>query len=684
MTHSLSPSSRVRGRVIAGLLAAMLLPMVSFADMQAKLIPREVLFGNPDRVSPQISPDGSKLAWLAEKNGVLNVFVAPVGKLDQARAVTDDKDRGIRIYYWAYTSDHVLYLQDKGGDENWRVYVTNVDTAETRDLTPLPGVQARIQEVSHKAPNDILIALNDRPPHQLHDIYRVNILTGEKTLVQRNDEGFVGYLTDDDYAVRFGAKMTPDGGQELLKRDGDAWETFITIPPADALTTGPRGFNEDGTILYMSDSRDRDTAAVVSVNLKTGQELILSADPKADAGEMLVNPQTKVVEAVAYNYLTQQWDITHRDVAPDFAYLRTVAKGELNITSRSHDNQHWIVAYVQSDGPVRYYHYDRSDPENLKAAFLFTNRSDLENEPLVPMHPLIIKTRDGLDMVSYLTLPPGSDPDNNARPDKPVPMVLFVHGGPWARDEWGYNPYHQWLANRGYAVLSVNFRSSTGFGKSFINAGNLEWGRKMQDDLTDAVKWAVKEKIAKGDKVAIMGGSYGGYATLAGLTFTPEVYACGVDIVGPSNLVTLLKSIPPYWKPMLDVFATRVGDYRTESGEKLLQERSPLTFVDRIGRPLLIGQGANDPRVKQAESDQIVEAMHKKQIPVTYVLFPDEGHGFAKPENRIAFNAVAEAFLAQHLGGRAEPFGDAFKGASITVPAGADQVPQLAQSLRTE
>jgi dipeptidyl aminopeptidase/acylaminoacyl peptidase len=317
----------------------------------------------------------------------------------------------------------------------------------------------------------------------------------------------------------------------------------------------------------------------------------------------------------------------------------------------------------------------------MAADFLFTDRQALEGQPLVNMHSAVIRSRDGLEMVSYYSLPPGSDSDGDGRPDEPLPAVLFVHGGPWARDMWGYHPYHQWLANRGYAVLSVNFRGSTGFGKAFVNAGDLEWGAAMHDDLLDGVAWAVEEGIADPGRVAISGGSYGGYATLVGLTFSPETFACGVDIVGPSNLITLVESIPPYWQPMIELFTNRMGDHRTDEGRALLQERSPLTYVDRIRRPLLIGQGANDPRVKQAESDQIVQAMQEKVIPVTYVLYPDEGHGFARPENNMSFSAVAEAFLAPILGGRSEPIGNDFEGSSITVPVGVEEVPGLDEAL---
>jgi dipeptidyl aminopeptidase/acylaminoacyl peptidase len=341
---------------------------------------------------------------------------------------------------------------------------------------------------------------------------------------------------------------------------------------------------------------------------------------------------------------------------------------------------------MPENGPVKFYRYIRGAADAEKGApgklvFLFNNRDDLADYPLVKMHDRVIKSRDGLDLVSYLSLPPGSDPDGDGVPNEPLPMVLDVHGGPWARDSWGLNGTNQWLANRGYAVLNVNYRGSTGFGKEFLNASNGEWSGKMHDDLLDAVQWAIDEKIADKDKVAIMGGSYGGYATLVGLTYTPDTFACGVDIVGPSSLVTLLQNAPQYWQPFMPVMKVRVGDVNTEEGRAELLKRSPLSLVDKIKKPLLIGQGKHDPRVTQLEADQIVKAMTDHKIPVTYVLYPDEGHGFHRPENNKSFNAVTEAFLAKQLGGRFEPVGDDFNGASITVPTGADQVPGLSVAL---
>ncbi|KAF5422933.1 MAG: Dipeptidyl aminopeptidase/acylaminoacyl peptidase [Candidatus Methanocomedens sp.] len=643
----------------------------------AELIPREVLFGNPDKITVRLSPDGTRISYLASVDGVLNVWVGPADDPDSAKPVTNDTDRGIRIYFWAYTNEHILYLQDQAGDENWRVYSVNLETGQTTDLTPLEGVQARIQAVSQEFPEEILISLNDRDP-TLHDIYRINITTGEKSLVMEN-EGFVGFTTDDEYNVRFAERLTPDGGNEISQATEDGgWELFMDIAMEDLLTTGIVGFDKTGTILYIIDSRNRNTAAFFTMDLETGEQTLIAEDPHADTSNLMIHPTEKIVQAVAFTYERRHWQIIDELIADDLAYLKTVADGDVEVVSRTLDDEYWMVAYVLDDGPIQYYRYDRGEKS---AEFLFTHRKALEGLSLAKMHPVVIKSRDGLDLVSYYTLPIGSDSDLDGYPDEPLPMVLFVHGGPWARDNWGYNSVHQWLANRGYAVLSVNFRSSTGFGKAFINAGNLEWGGKMHDDLIDAVNWTVQEGIAEPNQVAIMGGSYGGYATLWGMTNTSDTFACGVDIVGPSNLTTLFETIPPYWEPQIELFATRMGDARTEDGRAFLAGRSPLTYVDQIEKPLLIGQGANDPRVKQAESDQIVQAMQDVNIPVIYLLYTDEGHGFARPENRLSFYAVTDAFLAEHLGGRYEPIGDDFEGSSIIVQSGAEEVPGLAEAI---
>ncbi len=646
----------------------------------ATLIPRVTLFGNPDRSLPKLSPDGKQLAFLAPDAGVLNVWVGPASDPGAAKAVTHERTRGIQSYAWAYSGSRILFTRDTGGDENFHLYLADTASAEVRDLTPMAGIRAELEGVSAKVKGAVLVGINQRDPKN-HDLYRVELATGKLSLVAENKEGFAGYLADEDYNVRLAIKMLADGSEELSRPDPKvkgAWQSYAKIPAEDVLTTAPHGFDKSGKTLYLLDSRGRDTAALVSIDLKTDKQTVLAEDPRADMNAVLLHPTELRVQAVASTRERASWRVLDKSIQPDFDALRAVAAGDFQVVSRSLDDKRWVVSYLLDDGPVRYYRYERA---TKKAELLFSNRKALEGVPLTKMHPVTIRARDGLELVSYLSLPRASDPDADGRPDKALPMVLLVHGGPWARDSWGLNSMHQWLADRGYAVLSVNYRASTGFGKKFVNAGDHEWAGKAHDDLLDAVKWAVDQRIADPAKVAIEGGSYGGYATLVGLTFTPDTFACGVDIVGPSNLATLLASIPPYWAPMFNLFAGRIGDPRTEDGKKLLDARSPLGRADAIKRPLLIGQGANDPRVKQAESDQIVKAMKDRKIPVSYVLYADEGHGFKRPENRLSFNAVNEIFLAQCLGGRYQPIGDDFKGSTIAVPAGADQIFSLEEAL---
>ncbi len=641
------------------------------------LLPRTLLFGNPDKAGAQISPDGKHISFLAAVDGVLNVWVAPADKIDEAKPVTSDKTRPVTQYFWAFTGKHILYMQDAGGDENWHVYAVDVTTNKTTDLTPLPKVAAMIMGVSHKQPDTIVVGLNDREP-MLHDAWTINILTGEKKLLEQNP-GLAGMVVDDDFKVRLGLAPTPDGGLGLVKKDPKAeggWAPFQAIGPEDVLTTNPVGFDKTGANLFMVDSRGRNTAALMAVDLKTGKGKVIAEHAKADAGAgLLIHPTTYKVQAVGFEYARREWKFLDKAVEADFAKLAKISDGEVNVASRTLDDGKWIVVFVDDDGPAKFYLYDR---KTKKETFLFTNRKALEGKQLAKMHPVLIKARDGLELVSYLTLPPAADPDGDGKPDAPVPMLLWVHGGPWARDGWGFDGEHQLFANRGYAVLSVNYRGSTGFGKQFLNAANMEWSGKMHDDLIDAVKWAVDSGIAPADKVCIGGGSYGGYATLIGLTFTPDTFACGVDIVGPSNLVTLFQNMPPYWRPMEAVLKVRVGDWTTPEGKKGLEARSALFKVDRIAKPLLIGQGANDPRVTQVEADQIVKAMQKKKIPVSYILYSDEGHGFYREPNRLSFYAATEAFLSAHLGGKYQPAtADEFKGTTMKVLAGAKGVPGL-------
>jgi dipeptidyl aminopeptidase/acylaminoacyl peptidase len=673
--------------LLALLPAAALAQPAATANQETTLIPRRVLFGNPQKAAARISPNGKWLSFLAPVDGILNVWVAPVADLAAAKQVTNDKTRDITSYSWAYTGEHILHSQDTGGDEDFHVFATDVATLKTVDLTPLKGVRAEIYGTSEKFPEEILVGLNDRAP-QFHDVWRVNIKSGERKLIQQNP-GLAGFMADDDFKIRFAMNYTPTGGMVLYKMPAEGaanptpddvakWDEFVTIDALDSMTTSPVGFNKDASVLYFMDSRDRNTGALFAWDLNTGEKKLLAENAKADVGEIIAHPTEKNIQAVGFTYARREWTILDDSIKADLDYLATVEDGELVVTSRTLDDKQWTVAYLLDNGPVKYYRYDRAAKQ---AHHLFNSRDDLDGYPLVKMHDVVVKSRDGLELVCYLSLPKASDPDGDGRPTAPVPLVLDVHGGPWARDDWGFNASHQWLANRGYAVLSVNYRGSTGFGKEFVNAANGEWSGKMHLDLLDAVNWAVDQKIADRSKVCIMGGSYGGYATLVGLTFTPDVFACGVDIVGPSSLVTLLQNVPPYWIPFMPVMKVRVGDVDTEEGRANLLERSPLALVDKIQRPLLIGQGANDPRVKRLEADQIVEAMKAKNIPVTYVIYPDEGHGFLREENRSSFNAVTEAFLAEHLGGRYEPVGSDFENSSIYIPAGVDGVPGVGEAL---
>ncbi len=663
----------------------------------APLIPRDVLFGNPERAQARLSPDGRWISFLApvkeqgkeETEGVMNVWVAPASDLASAAPVTNDKIRGIRSHSWAYNSEQILYSQDIGGDENFHVYATNVATKKTIDLTPVEGARGELAGVSEKFPNEVLVGINGRNP-QLHDLYRVDLTSGERKLVQENP-GYAALMADDDYHVRLAFTWTANGGQAWLAPKGEpgekgyeAFEPMEEFGPEDAMTSGPSGFDKTGGVLYFEDSRDRNTAALFSRNLETGATTLLAEDDRADVGGILSHPTEKNIQAVSFTFARRKWKVLDEAIRSDVDFLTKFADGEFEVTGRTLDDKLWTVAYILDNGPVKYYVYDREADGDGRMRYLFSNRDDLDQYPLVKMHSPVIKSRDDWDLVCYLSLPPGTDADENGRPDAPLPMILDVHGGPWARDGWGFDASHQWLANRGYAVLNVNYRGSTGFGKKFINAANAQWSRNMHNDLLDAVKWAVDEGIAIEKKVCIMGGSYGGYATLVGLTYTPDTFACGVDIVGPSSLVTLLENIPPYWAPFMPVMKIRVGDVSTQEGRDELLKMSPLEKVDQIERPLLIGQGANDPRVTQLEADQIVSAMQNKKIPVTYVLYPDEGHGFARPENRTSFNAVTEAFLAKQLGGRYEEIGNDFTDSSIHVPTGASGVPGLAEKLTDE
>jgi dipeptidyl aminopeptidase/acylaminoacyl peptidase len=661
---------------LVALAAALLIPALSAAQAPA-LIPRSALFGNPEKAQARISPDARYISFIAPRDGVLNVWLAERGKLDAAKPITNDRKRGIRQHMWSFDNRHVLYLQDLDGDENWHVHAVDVVSGEDKDITPYKGARAELVDLSWKKPGVVAVGLNDRAP-EWHDLWEIDIATGERTLVEENNKEFAGYLVDFDLKPKLAIKNNADG-TEIFRRVGKQWVSLLKYGQEDSLTTAPLAVEADGANALLQSSVGRDKSALVRVDIATGKTTVLGSSDVADVDQIWFEPRTAKPQAYSVNYLKPEFTALDPAVKKDIAFLKSKLGDGLQVTNRTLDDSMWTVAADDPKAPAVAYLYDRKAGTLTK---LFEQRPKLSNAPLVPMQALELKARDGLELVSYLSLPPGSDANGDGRPDKPVPLVLNVHGGPWARDDYGFHPEHQWLANRGYAVLSVNYRGSTGFGKGFVNASNKEWAGKMHDDLLDAVQWAIAEKITTPDKVAIYGGSYGGYATLVGLTFTPDTFACGVDIVGPSNLNTLLASIPPYWKSFFEEFASRVGDPRTAEGQKLLADRSPITHVSAIKKPLLIAQGANDPRVKQAESDQIVKAMKDKKLPVTYVLYPEEGHGFARPTNRTSFYAIAEGFLSQCLGGRYEPIGNDFKGANLKVLEGANHVPGLTDALK--
>ena len=642
------------------------------------LIERAKFFGNPTRVGGRISPDGHWLTFIAPRDGVLNVWVAPLDKPEQARALTAEKTRPIRGAFWSPDSKTVLYINDQGGDENFLLYGVDVASGTQRNYTPFTKTRVRVVGISPLVHDRILVGINNRDP-RFHDVHSLDLASGKLTLVLQNT-GYGGYLPDEQLRLRVAQKSRPDGGNDYFRIvDGTVEATpLVSVPFADSQTTSPEGFSADGKTLYWTDARGRDTAALMAQDVATGQMTVVAQDPRADVGGALFDPRTHRLQAYSVNYLKSEYVAVDPSIKPDLDFLKRQTGSEFTISSRSEADDKWLVAVDSVTSPASVWLYERPIKKLSK---LYVSRPELEGAPLVPMQALEIKTRDGLTMVSYLTLPKDSDASPDGTPRRAVPMVLFVHGGPWARDQYGYHAYHQWLANRGYAVLSVNFRGSTGFGKQFINAGDLQWGRKMHDDLLDAVSWAVQHGVTTRDKVAIMGGSYGGYATLAGLAFTPTEFACGVDIVGPSNLFTLLNTIPPYWEEFKQQMYRRMGDPGTPEGQALLKERSPLNAAARIERPLLIGQGANDPRVNVAESEQIVDAMKARNIPVTYIVFPDEGHGFARPVNNIAFNAVTESFLGRCLGGRVEPIGDTVKASTAQVRHGAAFTPGLQEAM---
>ena len=630
------------------------------------LIPRRTLFDNPTFFGAKMSPDGRWISWLAPVDGVLNVWMAPATDIKAGEPVTRTKGRPINWQDWSADGRFLMLLNDETGDENHHLFVVDPVTHAVRDVTPLANVNVQLSLWSLEAPGEVAVKINDRDA-RWHDLYRIDLTTGQRKLIWENTHELLDIGLDWHLRPRHARSNALDGGSRLWRIEGTALRPWRDVPYEDSATTWAGIFNRSNERVLLLTSMGRETAAYCWHDWATDQETVIAEHPTADCSYIVLHPTTYEIEAVGVTATRQEWIQIASGVASDFALLQRRLKGfEFSVQSQTDDNRRWIVMAHKAEQPATYYLLDRDRQTLLE---LFRARPALVPYRLAPMHTVQTKSRDGLDLVSYLTLP--AEIKGN-RPPKPLPMVLVVHGGPWSRDSYGYRADHQWLADRGYSVLSVNYRGSTGFGKAFVAGAEKQHAAKMHDDLIDMVEWAISEGIAQRDKVAILGASYGGLAAFIGATFTPDVFCCSVPVVGITNLRTLLECMPPYWAGFAEFMYRSYGDPRTPEGRALLAERSPIHRVDQIKKPMLIFHGANDVRCKVSESDTIVAAMQAKDIPVSYVVYPDEGHGFYKPPNRLSYIAIAEAFFAHHLGGACEPVGRDFDGSSHEVRAGAD------------
>ena len=680
--------------ILSAVLAALLLSgqalaeragALPYLDQLPELLDRELFFGDPEISGAQLSPDGKHVTFMRPYDDVRNIWIKRKGEsFDDARPLTAD-DRPVPGYFWSRDSGYVMYVQDRGGDENFHVWAVDV-TAEpeegaevppARNLTDVDGVRAMIYSLPRATPDRILVGLNDRDP-ALHDVYAVSISTGERELLIENEDNIAGWTADLEGNIRLATRQTSDGGTEVLRvTDGELGESVFQCSWQE--TCGPLNFHPDGDRVWFQSNKgeDVDLIGLYVMDLSSGDVELFERDPEGevDFGGAIFSPATDELLATVYVGDRPRIYPHDDDFAADLEFLREeLPEGEISLSSMTADERLALVSPSRDVDPGTVYLFNR---EERTVEEFYRGRPEIDPGQMAEMQPIRYTARDGLEIPAYLTVPRGADPDNLA-------VVALIHGGPWARDTWGYRAQVQFLANRGYAVLQPNFRGSSGFGKAFLNAGNNEWGDAMQDDITDGVQYLIEQGIADPERVCIMGGSYGGYATLAGMVFTPDLYACGVNIVGVSNIVTLLNSIPPYWGPIREMFIRRVGDPETEEGREQLERQSPINHVDNIANPLLVIHGANDPRVRQAEADQIVIAMRERELPVEYIVAPDEGHGFRGLENRMAMFARTEEFLASHLGGRyQDDMADNIRErlANITVDVDTVELPDLADEL---
>ena len=617
------------------------------------LIDRKVFFGDPKIAGAQISPDGEYISFLKPYKGVRNIYVKKRGEpFEEAIPVTAD-DRPVSGYFWSQDSQYILYVQDKGGNENFHVYAvdpeaepnqkTGVPTA--KDLTPMEGIRAQIYSVPENTPDKILVGLNNRDA-SYHDVYEVSISSGQRELLFKNTQKLSGYTFDRKGDLRLASRQTEDGGTEILRYEQDTFKRIYKVGFEE--NAYPYRFHKNNEQVYFVTNKgeDVDLTRLMLMDPQTGETQMVEKDPEGevDFGGAFFDDQTEKLQATIYTGDRQRIYPKTQEMKRMLSFLRDeLPDGELSFRSTSEDMRYIVVGVSRDVDPGSVYLYDT---KKQTVELLYNSRPKLNSQYMAHMKAIRYEARDGMEIPAYLTLPKGVEHQD-------LPVVMLIHGGPWARDTWGYNAYAQFLANRGYAVLQPNFRGSTGYGKEFLNAGNKEWGRgKMQHDISDGVKYMIDQGYADPDRIGIYGGSYGGYATLAGLTFTPELYDAGVSYVGPSNLLTLLNSLPPYWEPIKKMFYKRVGNPNTKEGRKELKEDSPLFFADNIDDPLLVIQGANDPRVKKQESDQIVVAARENNVDVKYLVAENEGHGFRQENNRLVVAAAMEEFFAKHLGGR--------------------------------
>jgi len=617
------------------------------------LIDRELFFGDPEIAGAQISPDGAFIAFIKPFKGTRNIWVKKTADpFTNAKPITADTKRPIPGYFWSRDSKYILFVQDKGGDENYNVYAVNPadapasgqDVPAARNLTDVKGVRASLYSVPRTEPDAIYIGLNDRDP-AWHDLYKVKISTGERTLIRKNTERITSFIFDLKDQLRLATRSAENGDTEVLRVDADKFTKVYSCSVFESC--GPIRYHKDGERVYFQTNKgsDVDLVRLELFNPTTGKEELVESDPmkRVDFGNAMFSEVSDELIATTYDDERERIYWKDKKFEADYKNLQKQLPGkEISFASSTTDEKLYIVAANADTDPGSTYLFDRS---TRKLTLQYQLRDKLNRAYLAPMKPVKYPSSDGLEIPAYLTLPKGVEARN-------LPAVIVPHGGPWGRDSWGYSSLAQFLANRGYAVLQPNFRASTGYGKKFLDAGNKQWGDKMQDDVTWGVKYLIAQGIADPKRVGILGGSYGGYATLAGVAFTPDVYAAGVSIVGPSNLITLLESIPPYWEQIRKLFYERMGDPNTPEGKAQLLRQSPLTAAAKIRTPLLVIQGANDPRVNKRESDQIVIALRDRGFPVEYLVAPDEGHGFARPVNNMAMFASSEKFLAKYLGGR--------------------------------